>query len=180
MRNGRAASLGLILLALSCIFTALAAPVRAQSAHRDFLSPAEADKVREAPSPNERVRLFLLFADDRMKKLQYELSRKDASQNREELLNGLLNGYSGCVDEAVDRLHEAREKGTDMRMAIKEMQKQTKDFLDALHKIETAGGPELDSFKDTLDDAIEATQDAQAEANQASKEYGAVPIRRKP
>jgi hypothetical protein len=180
MRGERAVRLSMALLALAWLCAALAAPARGQSEHRDFLSPAEADKIRDAQSPNERVRLFLTFADDRMKKFQYELSRKEASQNRDVLLSGFLNGYSGCVDEATDRLHDAKEKGTDMRPAIKEMQKLTKESLEALRKIEAAGGPELDSFKDSLDDAIEATQDALDEANKAAKEYGAVPIRRKP
>jgi hypothetical protein len=158
----------------------LATPVRAQSGNRDFLSSAEADKVRDAPTPNDRVRLFISFADDRMKKLQYELGNKEPSQHRETLINGLLNGYSGCIDEATDRLQDAKGKGVDMRWAVKDMQKQTKNFLDALRKIQTAGGPELDSFKDSLSDAIDSTQDALNEANKASKEYGAVPVRRRP
>lgn len=179
MRDQREVRMILPFLAFACIFVPLAASICAQPEQRDFLSPAEADKIREAPSPNDRVRLFLSFADDRMKKFQYELSRKDTSQNRDVLLNGLLNGYTGCMDEATDRLQDAKTKGVDMRTAIKEMQKLTKDSLEALRKIEAAGGPELDSFKDTLEDAIEATQDALNEANKAAKEYGAVPIRRK-
>ena len=153
---------------------------RAQAGDRDFLSPAEADKVRDAQSPNDRVRLFISFADDRMKKLQYELNDKSPTDNREMLLNGLLNGFTDCMDEATDRLQEAREKGVDLRTAIKEMQKQAKSFLDALHKIESAGGPELASFKDSLSDAIDSTQGALNAATKASKEYGAVPVRRKP
>ncbi|HEV2488647.1 MAG TPA: hypothetical protein VGT03_02475 [Candidatus Acidoferrales bacterium] len=170
----------LAVLALACICGTVAARAWARPEQRDFLSPAEADKIREAKSPNDRVRLFVLFADDRMKKFQYELSRKEASQNRDVLLNGLLNGYTGCIDEATDRLQEAETKGADMRTAVKEMQKLTKESLETLRKVEASSGPDLDSFKDTLDDAIEATQDALNEANKAAKEYGAVPIRRKP
>lgn len=167
-----------LILAWACIV--LAAPALAQSGSRDFLSPGEADKVRDAPSPNDRVRLFISFADERLKKLQYELSAKEASEGREILLNGLLNGYSGCIDEATDRLQAAKEKGADMRSAIKDMQKQSRSFLDELRKIQTAGGPELDLFKNSLGDAIDSTQDALDEANKAAKEYGAVPVRRKP
>lgn len=167
-------------LATAAICAMLVLRVQAQAVEHDFLSPEEADKIRDAQSPNDRVRLFVSFADDRMRKLQYELSSKEASQNREMLLNGLLNGYAGCIDEATDRLQEARAKGADMRSAIKDMQKQTKAFLDALNKIKTTGGAELDTYKESLDDAIESTQDALNEANKASKEYGAVPVRRKP
>lgn len=167
-------------LALGCVCAAFSMRARGQAEGHDFLSPAEADKVRDAQSPNDRVRLFISFANDRMKKLQYELSEKEATENREMLLNGLLNGYAGCMDEATDRLQEAREKGVDIRSAIKDMQKESKSFLDALRKIESAGGPELNSFKDSLSDAIDSTQDALNAAAKASKEYGAVPVRRKP
>lgn len=167
-------------LALASLCAAHAARARAQSSEHDFLSPVEADKVRDAPTPDERIKLFLSFADDRLKKLEYELSRKEAVENRGMILNGLLNGYSGCLDEATDRLQEARDKGADIRSAIKEAQKRSKTFLDALRKIQATGGPELDSFKDSLGDAIDSTQGALNEANKASKEYGAVPVRRRP
>lgn len=179
-RKTRAAGIICGLLMLACACAMVYGPARAQSSERDFLSPAEADKVRNAPSPDERVRLFILFAEDRMKKLQYELNSKEATQNRDVLLNGLLNGYSSCLDEATDRLQEAKTKGADMRSSVKEMQKQTKLFLDALHKIQNDGGADLESFKDSLGDAIDSTQDALNEATKASKEYGAVPVRRKP
>lgn len=182
MGNRRAQASRMIcrFLLLTCVCTLFVRPARAQSGDRDFLSPAEADKVRNAQSPDARVQLFVFFAEDRMKKLQYELSSKEATQNRDMLLNGLLNGYSSCLDEATDRLQEAKGKGADMRSAVKEMQKQTKLFLDALHKIRDADGTDVESFKDSLSDAIDSTQDALNQANKASKEYGAVPVRRKP
>ena len=47
-------------------------------------------------------------------------------------------------------------------------------YLQELQK----NGPELESYKVTLDDAIEATQDALTDAQKAEKEISA-PIRRK-
>ena len=47
--------------------------VPASQTQKDYLSSIEADKIREADTPNERITLFLSFADDRIKKLQYEL-----------------------------------------------------------------------------------------------------------
>ncbi|HVA18104.1 MAG TPA: hypothetical protein VMV59_10390 [Candidatus Dormibacteraeota bacterium] len=146
----------------------------------DFLSPAEADKIRDVQDPNERVKLFLDFAADRLKKLQYELQLTSPQMHKNEILNGLLSEYAGCIDEAADRIQEGRETNPNMRTAIKDMQKRGKEYLDALQKIEGAGGPELSAFKDALGDAIEGTQDALKGANKASKEYGAVPVRRKP
>ena len=55
-----------------------------------------------------------------------------------------------------------------------------KDYLEVLKTIEAANGPDMASYKDSLDDAIAGTQDAATQAAKASKEYGSVPIRRKP
>jgi hypothetical protein len=146
----------------------------------DFLSPGEADKIRDAQDPNDRIKLFLDFAGDRLKKLQYELHLTSPQVKKQDLLNGLLNGYSGCIDEAADRVQEGQQHGAKIRPAIKDMEKRTKEYLETLKTIEAANGPDLPSYKDSLDDAIAGTQDAAADAAKASKEYGTVPIRRKP
>lgn len=171
-----------VMLALLLCTAASAACVAMAHAQEkpDFLNPDEADKVRDAQDPNERVKLFLDFAGDRLKKLQYELQLKSPQMHKNEILNGLLGGYAGCIDEAADRIQEGRETNPNMRLSIKDMQKRGKEYLEALQKIEGAGGPELIRFKDSLDDAIEGTQDALKDADKTSKEYGAVPVRRKP
>jgi hypothetical protein len=179
VRKHQLLRLALVLLAIASAGVLQVSIVMAQSG-QDFLSPAEADKVRNAPLPNDRARLFISFATDRLKKFQYELGLKETIHGRDVLLNGLLNGYSDCMDEASERIEDGRKSGADMRQAIKDMQKEAKENLDALQKVKTSGGPELESFKDSLDDAIDSSQDALTEANKAAKEYGAVPIRRKP
>lgn len=146
----------------------------------DFLSPAEADKVRDAPDPNHRIKLFLDFAEDRLKKLQYELQLTTPQVDKPEILNGLLSGYSGCLDEVADRIQEAQQKGAKIRPAIKDMEKRGKAYLETLKTIEGANGPDLASYKDSLDDAISATQDALNTTAKVSKEYGSLPVRRKP
>ncbi|MFZ0414069.1 MAG: hypothetical protein WBE20_14075 [Candidatus Acidiferrales bacterium] len=172
------ARLTMMMLAIALAGTAWARIARAQD-KPDFLSPNEANQVRDEQDPAERAKLFLIFAGDRLKKLQYELQLKTPQMHRQELLNGLLSDYSSCIDEAADRLRNEQQKGTNLRKVITAFQKDLKEDLDALKKTEAAGGPELDSFKDNLDDAIESTQDALNDANKAAKEYGSVPVRRK-
>jgi len=56
-----------LLLLASCM---LAAPplVRAATPQKkDYLSSVEADKIRDAETVNERIKLFLTYADDRLK-----------------------------------------------------------------------------------------------------------------
>ncbi len=145
---------------------------------KDYLSGIEADKIRDAEGPSKRIKLFLEFAGDRLKKLQYELARPSADQRRPERLNGLLNAYAGCLDDAAELIELGREKQQDVHAGIKEMQAKAKEFLTYLQEVST-NGPERDSYKETLDDAIEATKDALAEASKAAKEVAPPPVRRR-
>ena len=72
----------------------LASPsaTRALPQQKDYLSDEEADKIRDALTPAERIRLYLLFAEDRLKKFDYELNRSTPERRRAEVLNNLMNG----------------------------------------------------------------------------------------
>ena len=179
MNRNRVAAAALFTMASMFAATLLQTAVRAQD-QPDFLTPGEADKVRDALNPNDRIKLFIDFANDRLKKIQYELHLNTPQVRKPELLNGLLNGYSGCMDEAADRIQEGVQKGAPIRPAIKDMDKRGKEYLETLKTIEGVNGPDLASYKDSLDDAISSTQGALDEAAKASKEYGSVPVRRKP
>src|SRR6266481_5931106 len=80
---------------------------------KEYLTQSEADKIRDAETPGERIRIFISFAEDRLKKFQYELGRSVPERRRSEILNGLLNGYAGCFDDAADQIAIAREKQAD-------------------------------------------------------------------
>jgi len=149
----------------------------AQAPQKDYLSAIEADKIRDAETPNERIALFLTFADDRLKKIQYELEHP--SQNRHaEMINGLLNAYVGCVDDAADLIQLGIEKQQNIRKGIDLMAARTKEFLVVLQKIPTDGA-DGEMYKDNLSDAIEGTQDASKEADEAKKNVAPPPVRRK-
>lgn len=145
---------------------------------KEYLTESEADKIRDAVTPGERIKLFVTYADDRLKKFQYELTRKVAERKRAEILNGMLNAYVGCVDDAADQIDLAREKQADIRLALKLMKSKAQEFLDVLEKL-NQGGPEYELYKDTLEDAIEGTKDALTDIDKAEKEMSPPPVRRK-
>jgi hypothetical protein len=170
--------LRLCILFLSVVIFQNGTAARAASqTQKDYLSSLEADKIREAETPNERITLFLTFADDRIKKLQYELEHP--SENKHvEMVNSLLNAYVGCVDDAADLIQLGIEKQQNIRKGIDLMASRTKEFLDILQKIPTdASDSEL--YKDNLDDALEGTRDAAKEADAAKKNVAPPPVRRK-
>ena len=145
---------------------------------KDYLTDSEADKIRDAMTPSDRIKLYMDFADDRIKKLKYTLAHPGSfDKNRSEELNGLINAYSGCVDDAADLVGLAHEKQQDIRAGVKVLKAKTQEFLEYLQVLDKSG-PELDTYKDTLDDAVEATQDALQDATKAEKD-SSTPIRRK-
>ncbi len=144
---------------------------------KDYLTALEADKIRDAETSNERVQLFLTFADDRLKKFQYELEHPSPNKH-EEMLSGLLNAYVGCVDDAADIIQLGIHKQENIRKGIDLMASRTKEFLGILEKL-SAGGSELQIYKDNLEDAIEGTRDAMNDAEKAKKDVAPPPVRRK-
>ena len=147
---------------------------------KEYLSETEADKIREAGATGPRIVLFAAFASDRIKKLQYEFAHFDPTDHkRSERLNSLINGYTGCIDDAADLLEIGIDKQQDIRAGVKALQAGIKEFMPYLQGL-SANGLERETYKENLDDAIEATQDAAMEVDKASKEMSAPPERRKP
>lgn len=151
--------------------------VRAQLEQKDYLSPMESDKIRDAETTNDRLKLFVTFADDRLKKFQYELEHPSANRHGE-MLNALMNGYVGCLDDAADLMQLGIEKQENIRSGIDLINTKAKEFLQALDKI-AADKVDIDIYKDNLDDAIEGTKDAITDSDKAKKSVAPPPIRRK-
>jgi hypothetical protein len=168
----------IFLFFLACSFLAPRAFVRAAAQQqKDYLSSLEADKIRDAETVNERIKLFLTFADDRLKKFQYELEHPSTNRHGD-MLNALLNGYVGCVDDAADLIQLGIEKQDNVRQGVDMMASRTKEFLVVLEKLSNEGA-ERETYKDNLDDAIEGTRDAMNEAEKAKKKVAPPPVRRK-
>jgi hypothetical protein len=155
---------------------AMCARGSALTQEKDYLSAAEADKIRDAETTNERIKLFVEYADDRLKKFQYELEHPSQS-NHEQTLNYMMNAYIGCVDDASDLIQLGVEKQENVRRGIDLLAEKSKEYLAALKKIQT-DGKEIDVYKNNLEDAIEGTQDALNDAEKAKKSVAPPPVRR--
>lgn len=155
----------------------LASFAHGQTVQKDYLSNLEADKIRDAETPNEKIKLFLQFADDRLKKFQYELDHPSQTRHPE-MLNFLMNSYIGCVDDAADLIQEGIEKQQNIRTGVDLMSSKAKEFLEVLKKI-SADAKEIEVYKFNLDDAIEGTQDAINDTEKAKKNVAPAPTRRK-
>ena len=132
------------LLLLSSFIPVVAPPARAAPPQKDYLTALEADKIRDAErDTNERIRLFLSFAEDRLKKFQYELEHPSTNRHTD-MLNSLLNAYVGCVDDAADLIQLGLEKQDNIRKGIDLMSSRTKEFLVVLEEKHASDGRHQD------------------------------------
>lgn len=154
-------------------------PFAAPQEKKNYLTDMEADKIRDAMDPGDRIRLYISFAEERMKNFQYELARTAPEGRRGDILNSLLNGYIGCVDDGTDQIEVARERQVDIRSALKLFETKDKEFLAQLQKI-NKNSPDYAMYSDTLQDAIEGTQEDLQDVEEALKELNPAPVRRKP
>ncbi|MGH9573320.1 MAG: hypothetical protein ACRD40_07310 [Candidatus Acidiferrales bacterium] len=175
--------------ALLLCFPIVAAPLhaaatmtsRAASAQgeKDYLSQEEADKIRDAQDPGDRIKLYMSFAQDRLDKFEYELNRPQHEAQYDDILNNLMNGFVGCIDDAADQIDAAQEKQVDIRAAVKDMKEKDTAFLAKLEKFDQASGPDFEAYRYTLEDAIEGTKEAINDASDAEKSLPQGPVRRK-
>ena len=161
---------------VAVLFFTVVSPAQ-QQVRKDYLSDSEADKIRDAGNSNARMVLFAAFAEDRLNKLKFTLAHPNGERKRADQINALINGYSGCIDDAADLIEVAKERQQDIRAGLKALTSKAKEALPYLLDLQK-NGPELETYKVTLDDAIEATQDALTDAQKAEKEISA-PVRRK-
>jgi hypothetical protein len=176
MKRARPIS-ALVFVAALCVCVSCASRAAAQRPEKDYLSSVEAGKIRDAESTNDRVKLFVTFAEDRLTKFKYELEHPSPTRHAD-MLNYLMNSYIGCIDDAADLIQLGLEKQENIRQSVDLMAAKSPDFLATLKKYQT-NGPELEIYKDNLDDAVEGTEDALREAEAAKKKAAPPPVRRK-
>src|ERR1700676_1079918 len=137
-------------------------PVTAQQ--RDFLTPAEADQLREVQEPNERLKLYSKWALLRLDQVESMIASN--KPGRATFIHDLLEDY-GRIVEAMDAVaDDALRRKLSLYVGIAPLTEFEKDMMTRLQKIRDAKPKDLPRYEFVLTYAIESTQDS-LELNQA-------------
>ena len=131
-------------------------PLLAQQ--RDFLTADESGQIRLAQDPNDRIKLYLHFAKQRLDLIQQAVARD--KPGRSALIHDLLEDYSKII-ESIDSVTEnALRKKQPIDIAMKEATATQKELLGALEKIRDSQPKDVARYQFVLEEAITSTQDS--------------------
>ncbi len=140
------------------LFVVLAVCCAPAFAQHEFLTASEVDQVREAQEPNDRLKLYLEFARQRLDQVQ-QLA-KQQKPGRSGMIHDLLDQYNQIIDAIDTVADDALTRKVDIAPGMKAVADGEKEFLPALEKIRDSQPSDLNRYEFVLSQAIDGTRDS--------------------
>ena len=139
-------------------------------AQKDFLTPDEVERIREAQEPNLRLTLYANYAKQRLDLLKQLFAKEKAG--RSILIYNQLDQYIKII-EAIDTVaDDALRRKLDLTLGITEIAKAEEKMLAELQKFSASEPKDISRYGFVLKSAIEVTQDSLEISQQDLKDRG--------
>jgi len=142
----------------------------AQSKH-DFLTTDEANQVRNAQDPNDRLVLYVHFAKQRLDQVGQLLAKDKAG--RSALIHDLLDEYTKIVDAIATISDDAARHHWDIAKGNASVARETRAMLEQLQKIQESAPKDMARYDFSLSQAIDATADTQDASHETTQDRAA-------